>query len=124
MNQSRDLSLGITDDATYRLQIQSSASQVFFSYLPVDVELKLTCPLDVNPRETDLKRSLEADNGPAGALEDVVALEAASSKLSPFRCIETTICLTSIGHGLPHWLGCAASALSIPLGGRTGGRFV
>jgi hypothetical protein len=52
------------------------------------------------------------------------ALEAVSSKLSPFRCIETTICLTSIGHGLPPWLGCAASTLSIPLGGQTGASFV
>ena len=36
----------MTDEANYRLQIRSSASQVFFSYLPVDAELQVTNPLD------------------------------------------------------------------------------
>lgn len=41
----------MTDEAIYRLQIQSSASQVFFSYLPDDVELQLTNPLTPKPVE-------------------------------------------------------------------------
>jgi hypothetical protein len=59
LNQLRELSLGITDHAIYRLQIQLSASQVFFSYLPVEVEL-----LDVVPSEYDAKRRLDADKTP------------------------------------------------------------
>ena len=59
LNQLRELSLGITDHAIYRLQIQLSASQVFFSYLPVEVEL-----LDVIPSEYDAKRRLDADKTP------------------------------------------------------------
>ena len=45
LNQQRNLSFDVTEDASYRIQIQSSASQVFFSYMPVDVELELTNPL-------------------------------------------------------------------------------
>lgn len=51
LNQLRNLSLNVSDEAIYRLQIQTSASQVFFSYLPTDVELQLTNPLDVKPPE-------------------------------------------------------------------------
>lgn len=64
LNQLRDLSLGITDHAIYRLQIQLSASQVFFSYLPVGMELQLTTPMDVNPSEYDAKRPLDAGKIP------------------------------------------------------------
>lgn len=46
LKQQRNLSLELTDDAVYRLQIQSSASQVFFSYVPADAELQLTNPMD------------------------------------------------------------------------------
>jgi len=66
LNQLRNLSLDVTDEAIYRLQIQSSASQVFFSYLP------LTNTFHANPTEltdsedrpssdlSDAKRPLEA----------------------------------------------------------------
>merc|ERR1711971_1419638 len=49
INQLRNLSLDMSHEAIYRLQIQSSASQVFFSFLPVDVKLLLTNPLDAKP---------------------------------------------------------------------------
>ena len=65
LNQLRDLSIGITDRAIYRLQIQSSASQVFFSYLPVEMELQLTTPLDVIPSEYEAKRLLDAETIPS-----------------------------------------------------------
>ena len=64
LNQLRDLSLGITDNATYRLQIQSSASQIFCSFLPVDMELRLTSPQSVNdnrPMDADVKESTGVD---------------------------------------------------------------
>jgi hypothetical protein len=64
LNQLRDLSLGITDDATYRLQIQSSASQVFFSFLPVDMELRLTSPQGDN-------RPVDAEKESTGDEEDI-----------------------------------------------------
>ena len=76
-------------EATYRLQIQSSASQVFFSYLPADTVLQLTNPLDVmkpsetsvkssetsveKPPETDAKRTLEATAAPEAKKEEVTA---------------------------------------------------
>lgn len=41
----------MTEEAVYRLQIQSSSSQVFFSHLPIDVDLQLTNPLDAKPPE-------------------------------------------------------------------------
>lgn len=65
LNLLRDLSVGITDRAIYRLQIQSSASQVFFSYLPVEMELQLTAPLDVIPSENEAKRPLDAGTIPS-----------------------------------------------------------
>ncbi len=68
LNQLRDLSIGITDRAIYRLQIQSSASQVFFSYLPVEMELQLTTPLDVIPSENEAKRPLDAET--TGSITD------------------------------------------------------
>jgi hypothetical protein len=64
LNQLRELSLGITDHAIYRLQIQLSASQIFFSYLPVEVELQLTAPLDVVRIEYDAKRRVDSDMTP------------------------------------------------------------
>lgn len=51
LHQQRNLSLDMTDEAIYRLQIQSSASQVFFSYLPIDTDLQLTNPNDIKPSE-------------------------------------------------------------------------
>jgi hypothetical protein len=47
------------------MQIQSSASQVFFSYLPVEMELQLTTPLDVISSENDSKRPLDAEKVPS-----------------------------------------------------------
>mmetsp|Transcript_26161 Transcript_26161/g.33460 ORF Transcript_26161/g.33460 Transcript_26161/m.33460 type:complete len:122 (-) Transcript_26161:116-481(-) len=72
LNQQRNLSLDLTYEAIYRFQIQSSASQVFFSYLPVDVELILTNPLDAKVSEpsasdkwpAEVKRSLENEAVP------------------------------------------------------------
>ena len=73
LNQLRSLSLEVTEDAVYRLQIQSSASQVFFSYLPTEVELQLTSPLDdkqaepaepEKPAESDAKPPAESDPKP------------------------------------------------------------
>lgn len=61
LNQLRDLSLGITDDATYRIQIQSSASQIFFSFLPVDMELRVTSP--------------QGDDGPVDAEKESTGVE-------------------------------------------------
>jgi hypothetical protein len=67
LKQQRNLSLEIADDAVYRLQIQSSASQVFFAYLPADAEIQLANPLDVNPTT---RSSLENDRRPfADAVE-------------------------------------------------------
>lgn len=59
LNQLRNLSLDMTDEAVYRLQIQSSASLVYFSYLPMDTELQLTNPLDIKPSSLDVKPSSE-----------------------------------------------------------------
>ena len=42
LNQLRSLSIDVTEEAVYRLQISSSANQVFFSYIPADVELQLS----------------------------------------------------------------------------------
>jgi hypothetical protein len=42
LNKLRSLSMDVTEEAVYRLQIYSSANQVFFSYLPADVELQLS----------------------------------------------------------------------------------
>ena len=42
LNQLRSLSIDVTEEAVYRLQISSSANQVFFSYMPTDVELQLS----------------------------------------------------------------------------------
>lgn len=64
LKQQRTFSLDITEDAVYRLQIQLSASQVFFSYLPADMELQLTNPLDVNSSAPTAKGSLEAEKRP------------------------------------------------------------
>mmetsp|Transcript_5617 Transcript_5617/g.12774 ORF Transcript_5617/g.12774 Transcript_5617/m.12774 type:complete len:1338 (-) Transcript_5617:117-4130(-) len=91
LNQLRNLSLDMTDEAIYRLQIESSASQVFFSHLPVDVELQLTNPLDVKPSEptepgndkplalddkpleSDAKRPLETgEENPEATKEDII----------------------------------------------------
>ena len=44
LNQLRNISLDMTDEAIYRLQIQSSASQVFFSYLPLSHSLHVKPP--------------------------------------------------------------------------------
>ena len=53
LNQLRSLSTNVTEDALYRLQISTSTSQMFFSFLPTDVEIKL--PNAVAPE----KRSFE-----------------------------------------------------------------
>ncbi len=42
LNQLRSLSIDVTEEAVYRLQISSSANRVFFSYIPADVELQLS----------------------------------------------------------------------------------
>ncbi len=42
LNQLRSLSIDVTEEVVYRLQISSSANQVFFSYIPADVELQLS----------------------------------------------------------------------------------
>ena len=67
LKQQRNLSFEIADDAVYRLQIQSSASQVFFAYLPTDAEIQLANPLDAN---LTTKSSLENEKRPcADAVE-------------------------------------------------------
>ena len=55
LNQLRSLSLDVTEEDVYRVQIHSSASQVFFSYLPADVELQLSNNLasEKRPLETE-----------------------------------------------------------------------
>ncbi|KAL7498685.1 hypothetical protein ACHAWT_008414 [Skeletonema menzelii] len=52
LNQLRSLSIDVTEEAVYRLQISSAANQVFFSYIPADVELQLS--------NTSVKRPLES----------------------------------------------------------------
>lgn len=69
LNQLRDLSLGITNDATYRLQIQASASQVFFSFLPVDMELTLISPQGDNRPVDAVKESTGVDEDISGEPE-------------------------------------------------------
>jgi len=79
LRQLRKISLGmltleITDEPIYRIQIQSSASRVFFSCLPAGVELQLANPLDVMPSapteyfgkpvEADAKRLFETKENP------------------------------------------------------------
>eukprot|EP00985_Skeletonema_marinoi_P001774 scaffold704_cov131-Skeletonema_marinoi.AAC.1 len=54
LNQLRSLSIDVTEEAVYRLQISSSANQVFFSYIPADVELQLSNTL------ASEKRTLES----------------------------------------------------------------
>lgn len=56
LNQLRSLSVDVTEEAAYRLQISSSANQVFFSYIPADVELQLS-----NTFASE-KRTLESGN--------------------------------------------------------------
>jgi len=75
VEQVRSFSLDVTEDAIYRLQIQSSASQVFFSFLPVDVELIVTNPRDAKPHETtnDSTKHMETDDQEAG--KDVTVAE-------------------------------------------------
>ena len=87
LNQQRNLSFDVTEDASYRIQIQSSASQVFFSYMPVDVELELTNPLAEPVGEPEdmvleakvtessaaaVKRPLETDEEKAASNNDMV----------------------------------------------------
>ncbi len=70
LKQQRNLSLDIAEDADYRLEIQSSASQVFFAYLPADAELQLTNPLDANLPVPPTKGSLETEKRPLdGSIE-------------------------------------------------------
>jgi len=84
LHQLRNLSLGMltlemTDEPLYRIQIQSSASRVFFSCLPAGVELQLANPLDVMPSaptehfgkpvEADAKRLFETKENPAANRE-------------------------------------------------------
>jgi hypothetical protein len=49
--------MGVSEEAAYRVQIHSSASQVFFSYLSADEDLLLSNPL-ASPSE---KRSFETE---------------------------------------------------------------
>lgn len=70
LKQQRTLSLDIAEDADYRLEIQSSASQVFFAYLPADAELQVHNPLDANLSVPPTKGSLETEKRPLyGAIE-------------------------------------------------------
>jgi histone deacetylase complex regulatory component SIN3 len=65
LNQLRNLSLDVTEEAVYRLQIQSSSSQVFFSHVPIEAELQLTNPLEAKPSEPSTQPQPEpaaADN--------------------------------------------------------------
>lgn len=57
LNLLRSLSMGVSEEAAYRVQIHSSASQVFFSYLSADEDLLLSNPL-ASPSE---KRSFETE---------------------------------------------------------------
>ena len=62
LNQLRSLSMDVTDEAVYRLQIRSSASEVFFSYLPADVELQLSSTTEKRPLETEENDDMKDDS--------------------------------------------------------------
>ena len=49
----RSLCLDVTDEAAYRIQIQSSADRIFFSYLPNGVDLQLSNPRDAKSSDSD-----------------------------------------------------------------------
>ncbi len=49
----RSLSLEVTEDAVYRIQIQNSGGRIFFSYLPNGVNLQLDYPRDVKALDSD-----------------------------------------------------------------------
>ena len=69
LNQLRSLSIDVTEEAVYRLQISSSANQVFFSYIPADVELQLSNTI------ASEKRTLETGENDMKVDEDTKRLK-------------------------------------------------
>jgi len=102
IDQLRNLSLDMNDEAVYRLQIQSSTSQVFFSYLPADVGLQMTNPLEVSPSGTaepgvmptksDAKRPFGTDEKPYSSINDTaIEPEQKRMKVKEFKHVNETM---------------------------------
>lgn len=64
--QLRSLCLGVTPEASYRVQYDSSKAQIYFSYLP-ESETLLTVPQDDDPMQEEEEHVEDEDE----AMKDV-----------------------------------------------------
>jgi hypothetical protein len=87
LSKQRNLSLSMNGEAIYRIQIQSSSSQVFFSYLPAEVELQRK-PLESKQPEPAQTEAVATETSDAKRQLETVETEGAQMKEASSTTVE------------------------------------